>query len=64
LAELGAYLIMIRFDELIDFNFKYSNIWSNRITDMFELDEFEFYFKELTTFLNILEKIKRRESQE
>ncbi len=54
LAELGAYLIMIRFDEHIDYNFKYSNIWSNRITDTFELEEFEQYFKNLTTFLNTI----------
>lgn len=52
LAELSAYLMMIRFDEHINYNFKYSNIWSERITDSFELEEFEQYFKKLTVFLN------------
>jgi len=52
LAELSTYLLMIRFDENIDYNFKYSNIWSNRITDSFELEEFEQYFKKLAKYLN------------
>ena len=54
LAELSAYLMMTRFDENINYNFKYSNIWSNRITDSFELEEFEQYYKKLTKFLNSL----------
>ncbi len=52
LAELSAYMIMIRFDECIDYNFKYSNIWSNRITDTFDIEEFEQYYKKLTAFLS------------
>lgn len=56
LAEIIAYLIMIRFDENIDYNFKYSNVWSNRITDSFELEEFEQCFKKLSNFLNSLFK--------
>jgi hypothetical protein len=54
LAELGSYLIMIRFDEHINYNFKYSNIWSKRITDTFELEEFDQYFRKITKFLNNL----------
>ena len=52
LAELSAYLLMSRFDENIDYNFKYSNVWSNRIRDTFEIQEFEHYFKVLTKFLD------------
>ncbi|KKM12631.1 hypothetical protein LCGC14_1719880, partial [marine sediment metagenome] len=40
LAELTAYLLLKSFDENIDYNFPYSNVWANRITGMFELDEF------------------------
>jgi hypothetical protein len=46
--------MMIRFDENIDYNFKYSNVWSNRIIDAFELEEFEQYFKVLTVYINKL----------
>jgi hypothetical protein len=53
LAELGAYLIMIRFNKHIAYNFKYSNVWSNRITDTFELEEFENFFKRLNNFLKL-----------
>ena len=55
LAELTAYLLMIRFDEHIDYNFKYSNVWSNRIRDTFEIQEFEQYFKSITKYLNKFE---------
>ncbi len=54
LAEISAFLLMKQFDENIDYNFKYSNVWSNRITDSFELEEFEQYFKKLTKYLNTL----------
>jgi len=54
LAEISAFLLMKQFDENIDYNFKYSNIWSNRITDSFELEEFEQHFKKLTKYLNKL----------
>lgn len=53
LAELSAYLLMKSFDENIDYNFAYSNCWSNRIIDSFELDEFEQAFKCLTQYLHI-----------
>lgn len=56
LAELTAYLLMVRFDENIDYNFKYSNVWSNRITDSFEVEEFEQYYKKLTKYFS--KKIK------
>jgi len=58
LAELTAYLLMIRFDENIDYNFKYSNVWSNRIRDTFEIQEFEHYFKTLTKYLDKFEITK------
>ncbi len=54
LAELTAYIIMTRFDENIDYNFKYSNVWSNRITDSFEIEEFEQYFKRINKYLTNL----------
>ena len=51
LAELSAYLLMNIFGENIDYNFAYSNCWSNRITDSFEIDEFETDFKAITQYL-------------
>ncbi len=45
---------MIRFDENIDYNFKYSRVWSSRIKDSFKLDEFEQYFKKLTKYITNL----------
>ena len=51
LAELTAYLLMKSFDENINYNFAYSNCWSNRITATFELDEFENDFKAITHYL-------------
>ena len=40
LAELTAYLLLKRFDETCTYNFAYSNVWANRITELFEVDEF------------------------
>ncbi len=54
LAGVSVYLLMIRFDEKIDNNFKCSNVQSNYITDSFELEEFEQYFKKLTKYFNYL----------
>ena len=51
LAELGSFLLLKEFDENIDYNFAYSNIWANRITDIFELDEFINSFKAISKFL-------------
>ena len=52
LAELTAYLLMHSFgDTDIDYNFAYSNCWSNKITNTFELDEFENDFKAITQYL-------------
>lgn len=48
LAELTAYLLMKSFDENVKYNFAYSNVWANRITDVFEIDEFEKAFKNIT----------------
>jgi len=36
----------------MEVNFKYSNVWSNRIADSSELEEFEQYFKILTKYLD------------
>ncbi len=58
LAELTAYLLMKSFDEHINYNFAYSNCWSNRITDTFNLDEFENDFKAITHYL---EKFTQKE---
>jgi len=51
IAELISYLLMKSFDETIIYNFAYSNCWSNRITDTFEIDEFENDFKTITHYL-------------
>ncbi|HEC38740.1 hypothetical protein LCGC14_1823080 [marine sediment metagenome] len=51
LAELGSFLLLKKFDENIDYNFAYSNVWANRITDIFELDEFMNSFKAISKYL-------------
>ena len=51
LAELNAYLLLTNFDENLNYNFAYSNIWANRITDIFELDEFMNSFKAISKYL-------------
>lgn len=50
LAEITAYLLTKSFDENIKYNFAYSNVWANRITDVFEIDEFERVFKSITQY--------------
>jgi len=37
---MTAYFLMRSFDESIKYNFAYSNVWSGRIEDNFEVDEF------------------------
>lgn len=54
LAELTAYLLMKSFDEKIQYNFAYSNCWASKITDSFELDEFERAFKSITHYFQNL----------
>ena len=51
LAEVSAYLLMKTFSESIDYNFAYSNCWSSKITDTFEIGEFEKDFKTITHYL-------------
>ncbi len=52
---------MKSFDESIEYNFAYSNCWSNRITDTFELDKFETEFKAITKYL---EKFTKKEVEQ
>ncbi len=42
---------MKKFDENISYNFAYSNCWSSKITDTFELNEFETDLKTITHYL-------------
>ena len=58
LAELTTYLLMKAFDGSIEYNFAYSNCWSNRITDTFNLEEFETKFKAITKYLEKFTKKK------
>ena len=51
LAELVSYLLMKSFDENISYNFAYSNCWASKITDAFEIEEFEKAFKNIMEFL-------------
>ncbi|MHA1642118.1 MAG: hypothetical protein ACTSVX_05255 [Promethearchaeota archaeon] len=37
---MTAFFLMRSFDESIDYNFAYSNLWSGRIEDNFDVDEF------------------------
>ena len=46
---------MTLFDENTNYNFAYSNCWSNRITDTFEIEEFEKDFKTLAQYLKRFE---------
>ncbi|MHA2087766.1 MAG: hypothetical protein ACW972_05800, partial [Promethearchaeota archaeon] len=54
LAELTAYLLLKKFDETITYNFAYSNVWANRITNIFEVDEFITFFKTLSQYIDKL----------
>ncbi|UCC19602.1 MAG: hypothetical protein JSV62_16125, partial [Promethearchaeota archaeon] len=54
LAEISSYLLTSRFDENIEYNFKYSNVWSYRIIESFTIEEFEQCFKKLNTYINNL----------
>ncbi|MHA1641510.1 MAG: ArdC-like ssDNA-binding domain-containing protein [Promethearchaeota archaeon] len=53
LAEMTAYFLMKSFDESIKYNFAYSNVWSGRIEENFEVDEF------ITLTSKILEYISK-----
>ncbi len=55
LAEVSAYLLMKTFDENINYNFAYNNCWSTKITDTFEIEEFE---KDFTCIMHYLEKFQ------
>ncbi len=58
IAELICFLILQEFDEEIikTYNFKYSNVWANQITEIFEIDEFEKTFKIITKYLTTLKE--------
>jgi len=45
---------MKSFDENVQYNFAYSNCWASKITDSFELDEFERAFKSITHYFQNL----------
>jgi len=61
IAELISFPLLQKFDEEIikNYNFKYSNVWANRITNIFELEEFEKIFKIITNYLPNL-KVNRQ----
>ena len=52
LAELGCYLLMGNYTNCTNYNFNYSNVWSSRILDNFEYDEFERIYNKLSKFIN------------
>jgi len=52
LAELTSYLLFHKFDENVHYNFAYSNVWANRITGVFEIEEFEHIFKTISRFID------------
>ncbi len=43
---------MRTFGENVNYNFAYSNCWANKITETFEIEEFEKDFKFITEFLD------------
>ena len=51
LAELTAYLLLKGFDETITYNFAYSNVWANRITELFEVDDFIKWYKAISHYI-------------
>ena len=52
LAEITAYFLMKSFDESINYNFAYSNVWSGRIEENFEVDEFITLTTKILEFIN------------
>ncbi len=57
IAELGCYLLTKAHVEDIEYNFTYSNIWSSRIVDNFEIKDFENIFKTLGDYIANLFKV-------
>jgi len=51
MAEITCYLLFQKFDDHVEYNFAYSNVWANRITDVFELEEFEHIFNSISRFI-------------
>lgn len=43
---------MRTFGKNVNYNFAYSNCWANKITETFEIEEFEKDFKFITEFLD------------
>ena len=52
--KMTAIFLMKSFDESIDYNFAYSNIWSGKIKENFDVDEF------ITLTTKIIEFISKR----
>ena len=52
MAEITCYLLFQKFDDRVEYNFAYSNVWANRITDVFELEEFERVFNSISKFID------------
>jgi hypothetical protein len=63
LAELSSYLLLKKFDEAITYNFAYSNVWANRITNIFELEEFEKIFKIISKYITTLKVSEENEKK-
>ena len=59
LAELSSYLLLKKFDETITYNFAYSNVWANRITEIFEVDEFIKCYKAISNYIFSLKFARR-----
>jgi len=55
LAELFAYALMQKFDDNIDYNFNYSNVWSSRIEDTFDFKDFEKCYQKISNFIDKLD---------
>ncbi|MHA1107106.1 MAG: hypothetical protein ACTSPN_15540 [Promethearchaeota archaeon] len=47
-----AYFLMKSFDESIEYNFAYSNVWSGRIEENFEVDEFMTLTTQILDFIS------------
>jgi hypothetical protein len=63
LAELTCFLLMKQFVQNVDYNFAYSNVWSNRMTENFEFGEFEKAYQVIESYINDISKEKANNSE-
>lgn len=53
-SEITAYILTKYFDQFAEFNFNYSNCWSNRLPEEYSIKDFESDFKKIENCINSL----------